>query len=359
MGRRNAPPSSISTEPTVGAVISKKEKKSIAAFDRSSKGKRIFLASILIIASAIMAVAVYFIGKNDSRMVDICSYNKAMTAGEIIAEENITSHRILKSEYDGMCGVNLTMHNGEIVQGDRYILYKNKASLVGKTVVYSSSVGDIITNENTTDDEIQVNPWYSAIEEGQEIYTLPFDSSDVYVKYLVPGSSIRMRVISTVPLSADATARQEVKRNETSSKLTANSFRPAIIPTKTFIGKEDDLKESAISETVFEGIRLMDALNADGESIFDIYYTLSCMDSLAAEKYIQTNAASLKQRIVPASLILVVDKDEASRLAEYEQTKKTAYKYTIVKDTVEDDLYRKFNEIGMRITKLNLQEGTK
>lgn len=359
MKRRQKPP--VMGEPedlTAASVISKKEKKSLKSYEKGQAGKKVGVAVASLLALGIVSTAMYFTGKSDTRIVEVCAFKSGMTTGDTIEDGDIMARQILKTEYDAAKGINLVLHNGEIVKGDRYILYSQRADVVGNSLAYSVSAGENITPENTTTDTIDTNPWYSAIEDGQEIYTLPFSSTDVYVKYLLPGALVRMRVISQVPLSADSQARQDVANNEKKS-TTSNSFREAILPKKDYPLPDNDTsrKESNISEVVFEGIRIMDAKNAQGESIFDIYYTLACMEGSDREKYIQANAATLKTRIVPASLVLVVDKDEASALAEYEQVQKTHYKYTIVKDTIEDELYEKFNSIGQRITRLDLNSG--
>jgi hypothetical protein len=95
-------------------------------------------------------------------------------------------------------------------------------------------------------------------------------------------------------------------------------------------------------------------MNSDGESIFDIYYSLSNLDSTVRESIIRENADELKTRLIPASLIMNLTSEQAASIAEFENASISAYKYTVVKKEEVDDLYTKFMDIATRINTVTI-----
>lgn len=340
-------------------MIEKRQRKQVKKYSQSVGSKKVITAFAFLLATGLMSGACYMVFKTDQKTIQVCSYSKSISMGSTVELSDIVAKDILKSEYKAMEKSTLTRSDGSIEVGQKYIPYDSKNDIAGHTLAYGVNSGDFVTLEELATQAVDINPWYSNIKDGQEIYTLAFDSSDVYARYLVPGTKVKMRVISTVPTSQIDVARNAVKDNQKKEEETVNSFRQAILPFKVF-EKEDNDTESHVAEAVFVGIKIMDALNKNGESIFDIYYNISNMESAARENYIRENAASLKERIVPAKLILIVGSEEGDRLAEYEQTKTSAYKYTIIKQNPEDDvngdvdMYTKFNDISTRIAKYTI-----
>lgn len=340
-------------------LIEKRQRKQINKYSKNVNNKKVVTALAFLLSAGIMGGACYMVFRTDQKTIQVCSYGKSMSIGQTIDINDIMAKDILKSEYKAMEQSQLTLPDGSIVKGQKYVPYDHRMNIVGYAIAYGVNSGDFVTPEEITQKSVDINPWYSNIVEGQEIYTLAFDSSDVYARYLVPGAKVKMRVISAVPTSEVEAARAAVKENIQKTDETPNAFREAILPFKVFTGTDSDT-ESHVSESVFDGIKIMDALNSGGESIFDIYYNISNMETSAREAYIQANADSLKGRIVPSKLILIVDAEEGDRLAEYEQTQKSAYKYTVIKQEPEEDengsveMYQKFNDISTRIAKYSL-----
>lgn len=334
---------------TPGGAGKRKAKK----YKTTQNGKKTGAAVFMIILTGIVIGGTAGIYKLDQQTIGICAYNKNLPAGHAISAEDIIEKQILKSEYNEMGNISLSLPRGETVQGSLYVPYARRDVVVGMNTVYSVNPGEAITPEQITNEAVDINPWYSSIEEGQEIFVMNFDSSDVYTRYLYPGAVLRLRAISGVPTSKVKEARNVVKQNE-GKQRTENSFLNAVLPY-TLLSEEPEDTTSYVAEKVFEGIRIVDAQNSNGSSIFDIYYKIAGMSASEKQTYIANNLEWLRGAIVPAKLVIVCSSEEADALAEYQQSPKTAYKYTVVKathtDDEESDLYTRFADIANRIAK--------
>jgi hypothetical protein len=190
-----------------------------------------------------------------------------------------------------------------------------------------------------------------------EIYTLSLDLEDTYTRLIMPGAVVRMRLVTQVEASKEQAYRDAIasKAGTTEGISNSNGYVSAVLP---FYNTENSSSSSSgtvpVSEIVFENITIIDALNSSGTSIFDIYYALYNMESTAREEYIRNNADTLKEAVMPEKLVLILDTEEASEVAEFEQIGNTTAKFTIVKSETEDELYVKFSEIASRISQISL-----
>lgn len=339
-------PESVSASPLVKRSKRKKYKV-------NQSGKRTG-ASILLVALTGMVIAgTAYIYKLDQQTIGVCAFNKNIPAGHTITANDIMEKKILKSEYDDMSNIALTLPQGDVVQGPLYIPYSRYDAVLGMNTAYSVNTGEAITPEQVTSEPVDANPWFSSIEEGYEIFVMDFNTSDLYTRYLYPGAVLRLRAISEVPTSKIKDARSAVAKNE-QEKRTDNSFLTAVLPYTLFKEEPEDTS-SFVAETIFDGIRIIDAQNSSGNSIFDIYYGISCMSAGDRQAYISAYKDQLRSMILPKKLVIVCSAEEASALAEYQASPKTAYKYTIVKDTQiegeEADLFRQFADIANMIAK--------
>ena len=88
-----------------------------------------------------------------------------------------------------------------------------------------------------------------------------------------------------------------------------------------------DLKEAGVSlngkitvtETLFSEVSILDMLNKNGESIFDLYYELLSYPQAKRDAII--NSSDFKSRVAPSNLLMAVTAEEAERYARIKNMK--------------------------------------
>lgn len=296
--------------------------------------------------------------KSEQREIQIVKFKRDVAIGTQLTEADIEMGTILKVDYDNNDDQTWIGNDGTTQQGQIYIRWDDRGDVLDKYVTNSRRIGDEVTLKDLSSEEIEPNPWYSSIPYENELYTMKFDASDVYTRMLMPGATVRMRIITEVPVDKADEYRAQISNKTAGSEGLENSngFISAVLP---FYSSEEDGEDASsdtvpVAEVVFDNLTILDAMNGDGESIFDIYYSLNNMDSTVRESYIRENAGDLRDRLIPASLIMSLTPDQATAVAEFENIDKTAYKYTVVKKEEQDDLYMKFMDIGTRINTITI-----
>lgn len=322
----------------------------------TGRGKQVLAGVVFLAIFAVMLFAILAAFKSQQRELEVVGYATNVAVGTMISEGDIQPITILKGTFDAKKDVSWVSYDGTSQKGQLYVLWKDREDeekgVIGKYASNSGTIDDYMTARDITASKVEPNPWYSKVVDGSEIYTLAFDSSDVYTRLVLPGSTLRMRIITEVPIEAadEYRAAIENKTGLTQGLTDTNGYVSAVLPF--YVTKEDGDDSGntiPVAEVVFENLTMIDALNAENESIFDIYYSLECMDATVREDYIRAHIDELRSRLVPKSLVLVLTAEQATEVAEFENIDRTEYKYTVVKKTVEDDLLSKFSEIATRI----------
>lgn len=305
---------------------------------------------------------VAWVYKSEQREIEIVTFKRDVAIGTQITEADIEMGTVLKVDYDAKDNEKWIGNDGTSKQGQIYIKWDDRKDIFDKYVTNSRRVGDAVTWRDISEVAVEPNPWYSEIPFENELYTMKFDASDVYTRMVLPGATVRMRIITEVPVEyADEYRKQIANKSAASTGLeNTNGYISAVLPFYS-IDPENSKNDASsdkvpIAEVVFENLIILDAMNKNGESIFDIYYSLNNMDSTVRESYIRENAEDLRERLVPESLIMSLTPDQATAVAEFENIDKTAYKYTVVKKEQQDDLYVKFMDIGTRINTITISD---
>ena len=328
----------------------------------SGKGRAVIGGICCILMFVILIFGILAVYKSEQREIEIVSFKRDMSIGTEITAADIEVGTILKAEYDDKKDESYISNDGTAKKEQIYVKWDERDEVLGQYVTNSRRVSDPVTRRDISAEEIEPNPWYSEIPYENELYTMKFDASDVYTRMLMPGATVRMRIITEVPVEAADEYRQQIAKKSAAGDgiENTNGYISAVLPFYTASTADSESSEKIpIAEVVFENLTILDAMNDDGESIFDIYYSLNNMDSTVRESYIRENAEDLRERLIPASLIMSLTPDQATSVAEFENIDKTAYKYTVVKKQQQDDLYIKFMDIGTRINTITINSDDK
>ena len=284
------------------------------------------IASIAMFGSMIFGI--YKVYEMDQREVEVVKFSRDIGIGTEITQADIVMGTILTAEYKDKEDTVWTANDGTQKQGQIYIRWEDCQSILGMYVTNARRVDDAVTLRDLSDEEIEPNPWFSEVPVGNELYTMKFSANDTYTRMIMPGCTMRVRIVQMVDQSEADAFRAQIAKKEATNKngieKDSNGYVSAVLPYYSVDTNAEGVsvgnkKQVPIAEVIFENLVMLDALNNSGESIFDIYYAMVNMDSTVREQFIRENADSLKTRLLPTSLIMSLTPEQSTAIAEFEK----------------------------------------
>lgn len=339
-----------SIKPTTGVTAPKVE---------GSKGKRV--AAILIMLAGILLL-LYAASKaieNKQEVVSVIRLETSLKAGDVITEDAIAEYQMLRSTYDTLGTVEVpNPDNPDETTTKQVILpWSQRQDVIGMYMGNYVSKGTYLTSQDITSEVTTRNPWVQSMKEDEEIYTMSFDAGTINTRMIYPGTRLRVRLLQEVPTDKV----EEIRRLIASAE---SSNLDLIVHESTVVKQGSELENATakesfnVAEIVINNITITDMNNSSGESIYDLYCSLLKLPVNERLKYLRTelgdnaDAASWASRVTPATITFVLDKESASRLAEFEQGV-GSLKYTILPDDPSDEtqanLMSQFVEISNQI----------
>ncbi len=322
-----------------------------------SQLKKILLAcGYIIVIISLIAGAKLFLDSQQEEITVIRLKND-MLAGEVIQENNIEPYKMLKKSYDELGTVVYSASDG--IKSMKQIIYRweDKDAVLNKYIAIYTQGGQYLTLKNVTDKKIVRNPWLANVEATEEIYTLPISTEGINTRLLLPGSHLRVRVV--IQQKGNPQTNTAFDDAETSEVPNVNA--PVIGENE--LDKEAILAAGGtvpVGTVVFDDLTAIDMLNAKGESLFDIYMALSKLPVEERSQYLETtiqgDSNAFQQKVLPASLVLILTKTQATAMAEFENMTGATIKYTILPYKDEGgNLLSSFTEIADQMSDI-LQE---
>ncbi len=306
-----------------------------------------FLA--LSIASSCCMIALKNI---QAQELTVVGFKTSVATGTTITSDMIEEVPIVQAMYDKYGQETWVGADGNTYTTSRFIKWSDRDCLTGMTTKSAGREGMFVDVTQLSNSKIENNPWYEEIDEDKELYTMDFDGSSAYQSYLIPGCVINLRYIWSVPADKETEYRNLIA-NKTSDDI--NGFMESVIPQGSL--SSDDGVTVPISEKIFDNLQVVDFLNSDGESIFNIYYTLNALGESERSDYISRHADELAVSVTPDKIVFVLDSDQADKMAEFEATPNTTQKYTVTKSDDVDSIYNEFLAIAEEISKVRLSDG--
>ena len=325
--------------------------------------KGLLAIGYILVIFGLMAGAKMFLDSQQEE-ITVVRLKNDMIAGEVINENNVEPYKMLKKSYDELGTVSYVSASG--TSSIKQIIYRweNKNDVIGKYIAIYTQGGQYLTLKNVTDKKIVRNPWLADVGATQEIYTLPISTEGINTRLLLPGSHLRVRVVI-----------QQKGNMQTSDPFSDDPFAVTNEPpvSSPVIG-ENELDKNAIlaaggtvpfGTVVFDDLTAVDMLNAKGESLFDVYMALSKLPIEERSQYLETtiqgDSNAFQQKVLPASLVLILTKPQATAMAEFENMTEAVIKYTIL--PYKDDsgnLLNSFTEIADQMSDImqENQQGT-
>lgn len=348
----------IKAEEKAAKKIAKREAKAMSQITGDADGynpekakkKKMAISGVYIIAIIAVLITAKLVLNFQQDEISVIRLKSDKLAGEMIESENIEEFKMLRKTYDELGTVNFNDANGK--SSIKQIIYKweDRDQVINKYIANYTQGGQYLTLKNVTDKKVVRNPWLAEVKEGQEIYTLPIETQGINTRLLLPGTHLRVRVV--------------VQMDGTTSPFKAGSM-PA--SETTGVGATNELNKGALSESgsevptasvVFDNLVAIDMLNSSNESLFDIYMALYKLSVEERISYLETtiedgNAQEFQKRVMPTSLVLILSKEQATQMAEFENLSGATIKYTILPYTDDDgNLLSNFTEIANQMTEI-------
>ena len=229
----------------------------------------------------------------------------AQMAVSAVKDAEFTKDKVMPMKINQSAYKRLT----ESVTGD-IILYMDADDYFGKFFTGDIIEGQFLTSNNLKKKKVFSNPWLINQSSDKELYTMPFDSQKIYNQLLFPGTEVRIRFVNANTLQDN----NSIEDSE-GSKPVNNTY-------------EEEAK-------LFQKVTVVDMLNSNEESIYDIYSGLAIMSKEERTKMFNSlikdkTASKYYQRFVPTSLVFALDTKQVETLSKIESNPDVYFKYTVL-----------------------------
>lgn len=248
---------------------------------------------VVILVLAIVIVAVLVINSITSaslkRNVEIAVLKTSIPEGAQITEENLEKKTMVEQEYKNT-GV-YQLKSGEKKRA--IVLWEDIDTIIGTYTTNYVRMNTGIYWDELTKEAPKENSYLYNME--GELLKVDFDA-DTFGEMLVPGDRINVRIAYTDENYNLPTTEEYLNAENTGIAMETSSLK---------------------QEMLFNEVRIIDMLNSNGESIYDIYYNLSTMSTSQRAEYVSQDG--FDKKIKPVTILLNVTAEEADRYMELTQ----------------------------------------
>lgn len=276
-----------------------------------TKGRRFFEKLIWFVIAIICVIAVFFLMdkyvKDRTETVDIIRVsNQGINQNLLIEERDIERYAIIKKEFNEK-----TMFKWE-----------DKEKVIHSYATYYLKENTPIYKDAIYGEKRYRNEWMYDIDASKEVLTVPFDYRVTGGNILIPGDRVKIRVYyegaidvfaqkSSEESKIENTETQTIEPEGTSSDGLWGDYFGSTNSNDNVSFQSNDTDGEAIQvNTIFEDIEVIDML-ANGESIYEKYLELKDMSE--EERRTKLQSSEFAKTIIPDSMILVVDPEQANR----------------------------------------------
>ena len=256
----------------------------------ASKAKsRVVAVLLCLLVIVFVSVASVLASSENRKTVTVVRLKESVSANSLITEDMIESYDMYYKEFANY-GV------AEFSDGSKkqsIVTWDSRDAIVGKRyAAYYMRSGTVLFWDSTVKEQTKKNSYLYSMK--GELVNIQMDTSD-FGDMVVPGDTLNIRVSYTK-------VQYDLPSEEAYQLSLAN-------------GKNGiDAVAVDVTEMLFSEVTVLDMLNSDGQSIFDIYYSF-----IAQSKSNQT--ALLKNQkfldsVTPSTILLEVTAEEADRYME-------------------------------------------
>lgn len=229
----------------------------------------------------------------------------AISSNALITEDMIESYDMYYKEFDQYG----TMDFSDGSKRSVIVRWSDRDLVVGsRYAAYYLRQGTILFWDQTIKQQTKKNSYLYSMD--GELLNIQMEPTTDFGDMVVPGDSLNIRV-SYPKINYDLPSEEQYQ-------LTLEQ------------GNSTQTAETQVTELLFSEVQILDMLNAEGNSIFDIYY-----DYISASKSKQDealNSDEFLESITPASILIECTAEEADRFMEI-SAKSPTYLMTLLPRT--------------------------
>lgn len=258
-------------------------KKEAITKNKSKFGKQV--GAVLILVGIILAVLVLNLitSASSRRTVKIAVFASSVTTGTPVTLDALVEEDMVLAEYNKRAVIEFS--NGE--KRRAVVLWEDRERIVGAYTANYIRGGDSIYWDELTKETPKKNSYLYQMN--GELLKLDI-SADMFGELIVPGDRINIRV------------------NYNKKKYSLPSEEEYRMMVET--GLDFTLTEN-VQELLFSEVRILDMLNSEGESIYDIYFKLLEAPKATQQEVMKTEEFIAKTK--PSTVLLDVTSEEADR----------------------------------------------
>ncbi|MFP4697774.1 MAG: flagellar biosynthesis protein FlgA [Eubacteriales bacterium] len=273
------------------------------------------IVSILVIIGSFIIITNSNKAAQDTVSVLRVKSSDGLSAYTIITDKNIEEYDIIKKEYS-----------------KDMILAEDKDTVINKVNNYYLRDKSILFEDQIIDEKPLRNKWLYELDEDQEVVTIPYNYLECGGDVLLPGDTVRIRVTYET---------EDNIVNDSENDYNPNG--PIVKSRGKFIK----------SEILFDKIVVMDMLNSNSHSIYELYNEVMQLDEEKRQEVIKSE--EFLKNIQPRALLLAGTKEQMTNYAKYKGADTNSFLITILSrsnsEVILDQLSTLENEVGSWIEK--------
>lgn len=277
----------------------------------------IFLALAMIVFVCIMTA---ISAAENKKTVTVCRIKTdgSISANALISEDMIEAYDMYYKEYENYG----TMKFSDGTTRSTIVTWDNRDKVIGKRyAAYYMRGGTVLFWDSTLSDQTRKNSYLYSMS--GELLNIQMDTVDDFGDMVVPGDSLNIRA-TYVDSLYDLPEEQQYKLSVQNG--TSNS--QGVEVTKT--------------EMLFSEVQILDMLNSDGSSIFDIYYSYISMTKSQQAEALSDDG--FLESVKPDSILLECTSEEVEHYMKL-QAKGATYQITLLPRTSTSSITESLSEI--------------
>jgi hypothetical protein len=182
------------------------------------------------------------------------------------------------------------------------VAYRDFEKIDGNFTLHFMRGHTVVHYDQVTERKPLKNEWLYQLKPEYEILTVPYNYLECGGDILTPGDRIRVRI------SYDASEPQAFPIGAGASSFARN--------------------DTAVTEVLFDDIKVVDLLNARGHSIYEVYQEVLKLPEQKKQETLKSQ--NFLNNILPRSFVLEATSDQAERFARYGNKKNLNYTFSIL-----------------------------
>ncbi len=226
-----------------------------------------------------------------------------VSANALITEEMVEPYDMYYKEYKAYG----TMKFKDGTTRSKIITWDNKDLVLGKRYsAYYQREGTVLFWDSTTKEQTQKNSYLYSM--AGELLNIQMTTVDDFGDMVVPGDTLNIRAVYT---------------NTTYDLPSEEAYQLAIDAGLDGV----NAVEETVNEMLFSEVSILDMLNGEGNSIFDLYYYYISLGAQEQEALLKDDA--FLESVTPASILLEVTSEQVEKYMTV-QAKDAKYQITLL-----------------------------